>query len=104
MRLGSTPFETTVEVISSGDGMLAAMFASEMQPAALDDAGAYIIDRDAAMFHFTLRCLTGNRSVFDELSADGLEKLKVESEFFQRGSGEYDCCRNRRKSSSRAAS
>ena len=59
VRLGDVTFDTSVEALEKAGGMLAAMFAHEMRPGALDGAGAVILDRDPVFFNYVLRHVHG---------------------------------------------
>jgi len=83
LRLGSTTFECATELITSGGGMLKAMFTSDMRPGAVDETGAYILDRDPIMFSYVIRHLEGDSTFMADLSHAGLVKLQTECGFFQ---------------------
>ena len=83
LNVGGTSFMTNRATLCKYPAsMLGAMFRGDI-PAAVDETGAYFIDRDGSLFGYILNFLRSSQLKVPEGFAH-LEQLAVEAEFFQR--------------------
>ncbi len=82
LNVGGTCFVTTRDTLCKYPAsMLGAMFRGDI-PAAVDETGAYFIDRDGALFGYILNFLRSSQLKVPPGFAH-LEQLAVEADFFQ---------------------
>ncbi len=83
LNVGGTSFMTTRPTLCKyPTSMLAALFRGDHIPAAVDETGAYFIDRDGSLFGYILNFLRSAQLKVPEGFAH-LEQLAMEADFFQ---------------------
>ena len=81
IRLGAVVFDASLDILTSGSRLFAAMFSGAMRPGAVDDDGALLLDgRDPELFFYVLRHCSWSRCSCSNLKrerARGLFKPEV---------------------------